>query len=155
MTPSATITSFIKGFEKCRLKAYTATDSERADNIWTIGYGHIAGVRPNQIWTQAQADEAFVDDILAFSTGVAALLGKAKTTQNQFDAMVSLAFNIGLGAFKTSSVLTNHLAGHYQTAQWAFSLWNKQRDKYNVLQVVTGLTRRRAAEALIYKGVQA
>lgn len=148
MIPSATITAFVKGFEACRLKAYLPTPND----VWTIGYGHTVGVEPGMIWTQQQADDAFTVDLAAFGKEVWALIGIAKTTQGQFDAMVSLAFNIGIGNFKSSSVLTNHCAGHYQTAAWAFSLWNKQRDKHGELQVLTGLTRRRAAEALIYRG---
>ncbi len=69
--------------------------------------------------------------------------------------MVSLAYNIGLGSFLSSSVLTNHKAGHYATAALAFGLWNKQRNKTTgKLEELRGLTARRKAEADIYRGGQ-
>lgn len=150
MTPSPRIVGFIKGYEKCRLKAYMPTPNDRP----TIGWGSTGpDVKLGVTWTQEQADTRFAADLAKFAAGILALLpGSPPTLQHQFDAMVSLAYNIGLANFKTSSVLTNHRAGHHQTAALAFSLWNKQRDAAGVLQVLGGLTKRRAAEAAIYRG---
>lgn len=149
MEPSASIIAFIKGFEKCRLKAYMPTKNDRP----TLGYGSTGpDIRMGMEWTQAQADARFASDLAKFSAGVSALIGGFATTQGQFDAMVSLAYNIGLANFQKSSVLTNHRAGHYQTAALAFGLWNKQRDGNGNLVVLRGLTTRRDAEAAIYRG---
>lgn len=151
MTPSAKIETFIKGYEALRLKAYMPTKSDKP----TIGYGATGpDIKLGMVWTADQANARFREDLKRFSDGVARLLpGSPPTAQNEFDALVSLAFNIGLANFKTSSVLTNHRAGHKQTAAWAFSLWVKQRDK-DTGQLVTlnGLVKRRAAEAKIYRG---
>lgn len=148
MTPSPRIIAFIRGYEKCRLKAYMPTPNDKP----TIGWGSTGpDIRLGMTWTQAQADARFASDLAAFAAGVVKAIGTARTTQNQFDAMVSLAYNIGLSAFQSSSVLTNHRAIHYATAALAFRLWNKQRDlKTGQLVVLAGLTKRRAAEAAIY-----
>ncbi len=149
MTPSTKIIDFIKGYEKCRLKAYMPTPNDKP----TIGWGSTGpDIRMGMTWTQAEADERFAHDLAHFAAGVSGKIpGSPPTAQHQFDAMVSLAYNIGLANFATSSVLTNHRAGHYQTAAMAFALWNKQRTPSGLV-VLTGLTKRRAAEAAIYKG---
>lgn len=150
MTPSKTIEAFIKGYERCRLSAYMPTPNDKP----TIGWGSTGpDIRMGMTWTQAQADARFSADLSRFAAGVEAELGGAPTSQNQFDAMVSLAYNIGLANFAKSSVLTNHKAGHYATAALAFGLWNKQRNRATgQLEVLGGLTKRRAAEAEIYRG---
>lgn len=150
MIPSKTCENFIKGYEKCRLTAYMPTPDDKP----TLGWGSTGpDIRMGMTWTQAQADARFSADLARFSAGVQADIGAAPTTQGQFDALVSLAYNIGLANFAKSSVLTNHKAAHYQTAALAFSLWNKQRNKRTgQLEVLNGLTARRAAEAQMYRG---
>lgn len=148
MTPSPRIVEFIKGFEAFREHAYMPTPNDRP----TIGFGStgpdtMLGMDP---WTVEQATERLMHDLTGFSNAVTLAIAGAPTSQNQFDAMCSLAYNIGATNFRQSSALTNHRAGHYATAALAFGLWNKQRDSHGVLQVLPGLTRRRAAEAAIY-----
>jgi lysozyme len=83
--------------------------------------------------------------VKTFVIGVAKML-KQKPNQNQFDAMVSLAFNIGLGNFKKSSVLKKfNLDPNDKTIEDSFNLWNKGGGK-----VLAGLTIRRVAEAKLY-----
>jgi lysozyme len=148
MTPSKRIKDFVKGYEALRLKAYKPT----ADDVWTIGYGHTQGVKAGDVWTAEHAEAVFDAEMNDFGADVLRFLpGPPATSQNRFDAMVSLAFNIGIPNFKTSSVLTNHRAGHYQTAAMAFSLWIKQRTPKGLV-VLNGLVKRRAAEAAIYRG---
>lgn len=149
MMPSAKIIAFIKGYEKCRLKAYMPTPNDKP----TIGWGSTGpDIKMGMTWTQEQADARFASDLAKFSAGVERLLpGSPPTSQGQFDAMISLAYNIGLANFGSSSVLTNHRAGHYQTAALAFLLWNKQRTPHGLV-VLNGLTKRRVAEAAIYRG---
>lgn len=147
MKPSATIQSFMKGYEKFRARAYLPTPNDK----WTIGYGETNGVKPGMVWTLEQAEQNFAARIVALGARVSAAIGNAPTTQGQFDAMVSLADNIGMGNFTGSSVLTAHRGGHYQTAAWAFGLWNKQRGSDGVLRPLAGLTKRRAAESVIYR----
>lgn len=148
MIPSSNIISFIKSFERCRLTAFLPT----RDDVWTIGWGHTAGVREGDVWTQEKADAVFAQDLKIFGDFVAAKLsGSSPTKPWEFDAMASLCFNIGRANFARSSVLTNHRAGHRQTAAGAFLLWNKQRSKVTgELIPLAGLLRRRKAEAAIY-----
>jgi lysozyme len=134
-------TDLIKSFEGCSLKAYKCPAG-----IWTIGYGTTAaagvGVIPHEGMkiTQAQADHYLEITIEKFSTEVATLLTRA-TTQNEFGAFVSLAYNIGVGAFKKSSALRYFNAGEHAKAADAILMWNKAGGK-----VLAGLTRRRMAE---------
>lgn len=136
----------IKSFEGLELKAYP--DPATGGDPWTIGYGHTGPeVKRGLVWTEAQADAAFAADIARFAAGVAKLIGDALTKPGQFDAMVSLAYNIGLGNFGTSTLLKLHKAGDPIRAAGQFSVWNKAAGK-----AMTGLTRRRAAEAALYRG---
>ena len=134
----------IKQFEGCVLKAYP--DPATGGDPWTIGFGHTGPeVKKGLVWTQAQANNAIADDVSKFADGVLKLIGAALTTQGQFDAMVSLAYNIGLGNLKGSTLLRLHKAGDYAGAKAQFVRWNKAAGK-----VMTGLTRRREAEASLY-----
>ena len=84
----------IQSFEGLRLTAYRCPAG-----VWTIGYGHTGpDVNPGQRITPAEAEALLRGDLDRFESGVAAAVGNAPTTDNQFAAMVSLAFNIGLGA---------------------------------------------------------
>jgi lysozyme len=95
--------------------------------------------------------------VARFADKVEKLLGDAATTQGEFDAMVSLTYNIGVGSadpkkpggFTRSSVLRLHKAGDKAGAAAAFQMWNKQAGK-----VLNGLTIRRAAEAALYRGAE-
>lgn len=149
MTPSESIAAFMRGFEKLarigpdgRIYAYMPTPNDR----WTIGYGETKGITQRTVWSREQAESNFKQRLAALGASVWALVQDVPTSQSQFDAMVSLADNIGLAAFKSSTVLRQHRAGQYGLAAVAFGLWNKQAGA-----VLAGLTRRRAAEAVIYK----
>lgn len=156
MMPSAHIAAFMKGYETLakvgkdgRIYAYLPTPNDR----WTIGYGETSGITSKTVWTREQAEANFTQRLARLGGQVLTLLASAKTTQAQFDAMVSLADNIGLDAFRDSTVLREHRQGRYERAAAAFAMWNKQRNKKTgVLEVLDGLTRRRAAEAAIYRG---
>lgn len=113
-------------------------------DIPTIGWGSTEGVKMGDIWTVAQAEEALRKEISKFEDGVS----KAITftpTQNQFDAMVSLSYNIGIAGFTGSTVLRKANAGDYQAASQAFNLWNRAQG-----QVLQGLVSRRAQEAALF-----
>lgn len=136
----------IKSFEALRTEAYKPTP----DDVWTIGYGHTKGVKEGDIITNEIAERMLKEDLDAFEAGVTHALGKIPARSNEFSAMVSLAFNIGLGNFKTSSVLRNHKEGKHTEAASCFKLWNKQRGSDGVLRELKGLVRRRKAEAELY-----
>ncbi len=132
----------IKRNEGCVLHSY-----QDSVGVWTIGYGHTGPeVQPGQTITQAEAEQLLRGDLEKFQDGVDdALTDDADTSDNRFGAMVSLAFNIGLGAFAKSTVLREHNAGHHQAAADAFLMWNKAGG-----QVLKGLDRRRHEERALY-----
>jgi lysozyme len=134
----------IKSFENCKLNAY-----QDVRGIWTIGWGHIAGVTEGMVYTQAQADDALLADLRGAEAAVEKGVGAAATTDDQFAAMVSLCYNIGAGAFAGSTVLRDHRAGAYPEAADAFLMWNKATID-GVLKAVPGLTRRRNTERTLY-----
>lgn len=115
--------------------------------VLTIGYGCTGrGVYVGQVITQAQADQMLSDRLAQeFEPGVERVIDGADTTQGQFDAMVSLAYNIGVGAFSGSSVARKHRAGDYEGAADAFLLWNKAGGL-----ILSGLDRRRHEEQAMY-----
>ena len=151
MTPSAACVSLVQQFEGCAtrqsdgsFKAYP--DPGSGGDPWTIGWGSTgADIKPGVVWSQSQCDDRLSRDLTTFATKVATLLGTAKTTQNQFDAMVSFAYNVGVTNLGNSTLLKLHKAGNYADAANQFALWNKASGK-----VLPGLIKRRAAEAALY-----
>lgn len=133
---------FIKGFEQLRLKAYP--DPGTGGKPWTIGWGHTKGVMQGDRITQEQAEQFFSDDLAVFELTVNSAI-KRPMTQNQFDAMVSLAFNIGGPAFAGSTLVKNFNAGDAQGAADEFPKWRNSAGK-----VMPGLVKRRAAEREIF-----
>lgn len=150
--------NFIHSFESLRLKAYP--DPGSGGDPWTIGWGSTTdfdgkSIKPGTVWTRKQADDRFAKDLQVFENGVNKLIAGAPTTQSQFDAMVSFAYNLGLDidedkiaeGLGDSTLLKHHIAGRYDSAASEFVKWNKAAGK-----VMNGLTRRRLAEADIYRG---
>ncbi len=127
---------FIKKSEGCRLKAYQCTAGK-----WTIGWGHTRDVKEGMQITQHQADVIFSSDIESFEDGVAYMTKGVDLTQEQFDALVSLAFNIGVTRFGTSNLLRKLLRGDVAGAAGEFEKWRLADGK-----VDPGLVKRRAAE---------
>lgn len=137
----------IKKHEGCVLHAYLCPAG-----ILTIGYGHTGpDVTPNLKITQTRADFLLSEDVNKHGNGVMKALGPAAKTilQEEFDAFVSLAFNIGVAAFAKSTVCKRYKAGDKAACANAFAMWNKARVK-GVLQPVAGLTKRRAEEAALF-----
>ena len=124
--------NLIKKYEGLRLKAYKPVPTEK---FYTIGYGHCgADVSRETIITETQAEELLRADLDKFERAVVSL--NRKWTQNQFDALVSFAFNCGAANLK-------RLVANRDTLQIAdaFLLYNKAGGK-----VLSGLVRRRKAE---------
>ena len=136
--------ALIKQYEGCRLTAYKCSAG-----VWTIGYGHTAGVHSGMTITQAQADAYLQQDTAKFEGYVnnpAYVPITANLNQNQFDALVSFAFNLGAGNLR--KLCKGRTAA--QIAQ-AMTQYCKANGK-----VLAGLRRRRAAEqALFNKPVSA
>ena len=128
----------IKQYEGCRLAAYRC-----AAGVWTIGYGHTAGVHSGMTITQAQADAYLQQDIAKFEGYVnnpAYVPITEQLNQNQFDALTSFAFNLGAGNLRK-------LCKGRTAAQIARAMpsYNKAAGK-----VLAGLTRRRKAEQALF-----
>ncbi|ENI1055666.1 MULTISPECIES: lysozyme [Serratia] len=133
---------FIKGFEQLRLKAYP--DPGTGGKPWTIGWGHTKGVKQGDRITQEQAEQFLSDDLAVFELTVNSAI-KRPMTQNQFDAMVSLAFNIGGSAFAGSTLVKKFNAGDAKGAADEFPKWKNSGGK-----VMPGLVKRRAAEREVF-----
>ncbi len=131
----------IKRFEGCKLTAYRCPAG-----VWTIGWGETLGVKEGDVWTQDQADAVLRQRVGQF------LLATLKRCPQlhleppeRLAACVSLAYNIGAGAFAASSVARHTTRRDYQHAADSFLLWNKAGGR-----VLCGLTFRRQAERLKY-----
>ncbi|MFZ3404615.1 lysozyme [Aeromonas salmonicida] len=142
-------------FETCKLKAYPDPGSKNGEP-WTIGWGHTGPeVKPGLVWTQAQADAAFIEDLRRFERDVLSLV-KVPLTQGQFDALVSFAYNVGSDidadtlaeGLGDSTLLRKLNAGDHEGAALEFRKWNKNDGK-----VMRGLSRRRAAEECLFRGM--
>lgn len=134
-------------FESCRLKAYP--DPATGGAPWTIGWGDTGpDVVPGLVITQAEADARFSRRLSQeFELGVAAVLTHIPT-QGQFDGMVCLAYNIGLGNFKSSTLLKRYNIADMTDAADQFLRWNRANGV-----VMLGLRRRRAAERALFTGL--
>lgn len=138
---SASGRALITCYEGEKLKAYRCPAG-----IWTIGVGHTGpDVKPGMTITQARSQEILSEDLAKFEEAVNTLC--PVTTQDQFDALVSFAFNVGAEALKTSTLRRKHNDGDYAGAAAEFARWNKAGGR-----VLPGLTTRRAAEAALYRG---
>lgn len=136
--------NLISSFEDTRLKAY-----DDGVGVWTIGIGTTVYPSGNKVkqgdtCTLDQAKSYFKQDLAKFEKTVNDSV-KVSLSQNQFDALVSLAYNIGSSAFKDSTLLKKLNKIDYQGAADQFPLWNKAKGK-----ILNGLTRRRAAERALF-----
>src|ERR1019366_2511495 len=117
MTTSPIGRKLIESFEGLSLKAYL---DQR--HIQTIGYGHTGQLKPGDTCTPEQADAWLVGD-LATAEGAVNRLATVPLNQNQFDALVSLCFNIGQGNFEPSTLLSLLNQKAYLGAANQFLVW--------------------------------
>lgn len=130
---------FMKSFEELRLKSYLCQSG-----VWTIGYGHTAGVKKGQTITEEQAEEFFRKDSAWAENAVNKLM--LKLNQNEFDSLVSLVFNIGELAFSKSTIRRYLLSGMNKVKiADQFLVWTYSKGVYSA-----GLQRRRLKERQIY-----
>lgn len=129
----------IKDSEGLRLESY-----RDPVGIWTVGYGSTgAHVKPRMKITPAAAEDLLLEDLRRFERCVAEICPDA--TDNQFAAMVSLAFNIGCDAFRRSTLAKMHAQGRHKLAQAQFARWIFAGGRK-----LPGLIKRRAREAALY-----
>lgn len=135
----------LKEFEGLRLKAY-----QDSVGVWTIGIGHTKGVKAGDVITYQQAINFLYQDIKEAETAVNRMVRVFDVlTQNQYDALVSLVYNIGAGNFQNSTVLKETNRRNFNLAADAFRRFNKGRVKGMLIEL-KGLTRRREAERTLF-----
>ncbi len=134
----------IKSFESLRLEAYHGAADR--PGLFTIGWGHCGDVKPGDRITEHQAEAILSVDLDKFERGVADLTKGITLSDNEFSALVSLSFNIGLGNLASSSLLKYLKAGKPRSEVAAeFLKWRMAGGK-----VFPGLVRRRAAERSLF-----
>lgn len=129
----------IKQHEGVRYQAY-----DDGVGVWTIGVGHTKGVMKGDTIDDAKVDQYLREDLESAEYAVNSMV-KVELKQSQFDALVSLVFNIGSGAFSSSTLLKLLNKGRYDMAADQFPRWNMAGGK-----VLRGLVTRRAAERLLF-----
>jgi lysozyme len=139
MKPSQNCIDLVKKFEGCKLTAYKCNAG-----VNTIGYGHTLGVKLGTIITQVEAERLLMNDLLNIANSVTKLT--KNVTQNQFDSLVSFAYNCGVGALTYSTLLKKVNANPNDlNIKLEFAKWNKVNGK-----PLLGLTKRRIAEWQLY-----
>jgi lysozyme len=147
----------IQHFESRRLKAYHGEAD--APGVFTIGWGHVitgnevpdifkpGNLMRDVVITESQAEELFANDIDRFIKGVYMRLNEKRNqlTEDQLGAIVSLAFNIGLGNFAISAVKKTINMAEIKDAVHGFKSWIRSAG-----EIRNGLIRRRAAEAALF-----
>jgi len=131
----------IKHFEGLCLAKY-----QDAVSKWTIGYGHLilANEDFSQPLTEQQAEQLLLSDLKKSENGIKKMV-TVDLNQNQFDALVSFAFNLGIGNLQQSTLLKLLNAGKHESAAEQFIRWDKAGG-----QTLPGLTRRRQAEQKLF-----
>lgn len=150
MKASKSAYSLIHTFEGCRLHAYKCPAG-----IWTIGWGHTAGVYEGMTITREQADSLLEQDIRVFEDNLTFILGLddknrmpngLPISQHQFDALLSFTYNVGTGNLSDSTLLRKVKANpNDPSIRGEFSRW-----VYGSGKRITGLVRRRKMEADLY-----
>lgn len=145
MSAVAHAVQLIKKYEGCRLSAYP--DPASGGEPYTIGWGATGpGIAKGIRWTQRQADDRLAVDVDRFLKGVRSVL-KKPASDAQLGAMTSLAYNIGVGAFRDSTLLRKFNAGDIAGAAEQFARWNRAGGR-----VMQGLSNRRADERRVFVG---
>lgn len=139
MTTSPIGRKLIEEFEGFSPSAY-----KDQNGIPTIAYGHTSGVHMGQTCNITQAEQFLADDLKTAEAAINDLV-RVPLTQNQFDALVSLVYNIGRGNFACSTVLRSLNENQYLAASAAILMWNRIGGEVNA-----GLVRRRQAERNLF-----
>jgi len=157
MQTSETGNQLIKAFEGCESTPYLCPAK-----LWTVGYGHVLypeqarlkvdqrapyPLKPehNRVWDADEINALLEADLSRFEAGVSRLCPASDDSQSQFDALVSFAFNVGLGNLQSSTLRMKYNRGDTEGAADEFLKWNKSGGK-----VLGGLVRRREAERMLF-----
>jgi lysozyme len=147
-------------YEGCRNRPYLCPA-----HIWTIGYGHVLyqdqiklpmvgqpcrkeyPLRPedNRVWSKQEIEQLFAADIAHFERGVLRLVPGSAGRQGSFDALVSFAFNVGLGNLQRSTIRMKANRNEWEASADAFLMWTKAGGKE-----LLGLVKRRKSEMELF-----
>jgi lysozyme len=147
-------------YEGCRNRPYLCPA-----HIWTIGYGHVLyqqqirlpmvgqacrkeyplAERDNRAWSKDEINTLFATDVGSFERGVLRLVPGVSGRQSAFDALVSFAFNAGLGNLQRSQIRIKANRGEWEAAADAFMSWTRGGGR-----VLPGLVKRRQAERALF-----
>ena len=136
----------IKHHEGVRSKPYKCPAG-----LWTVGVGHVIGDGKslpkewNRTFTPDEIDSILAADLQRFERGVLRLCPR-NLNQNRFDALVSFAFNVGLGSLQRSTLRMKHNRGEIDACAQEFLKWSKAGGK-----VLKGLLKRRQDESRLYQ----
>ena len=144
--------NLIQHFEGCLKKQGEHYHAYKCPaGVWTVGWGSTAhggwDIDASTRWTASECNEAFLKDMASFERSVRKLV-KVPLTGCQFDALVSFAYNCGEGNLGKSTLLKKVNAKDFGGAASEFLKWNKAGGK-----VLSGLTRRRASESLLFQNI--
>ncbi|RVO54932.1 lysozyme [Sinorhizobium meliloti] len=150
-TTSPKAISLIKTSEGCELRAYFCPAG-----IPTIGYGTTKGVTKDDVKrrktiTESEAERLLKADLAVYEAGVRKLV-KVNLSDDQFGALVSFAYNLGVGALASSTLLKKiNAKASLADIERSWLQWNKARVN-GVLKPLSGLTKRRKAELALFAG---
>lgn len=133
----------LRGINKLKIREALRLESYQDDaGVWTIGYGHTKTAKEGMVVTEYEAEILLRRDLKRFVEVVNKEV-KVSLAQNQFDTLVSFAFNIGVGAFKSSTLLEELNEGRYHNVPDELMRWNK----------VTVNGQKRKSAGLVYRRV--
>jgi lysozyme len=135
----------IRAEEKFRPKAYL--DSV---GVWTIGYGSTAGVQQGDTITKEEAERRLLSYVIEIEAALSPLMPEG-CKQNEFDALASIAYNVGVGAVRGSNCLAHFRAGRKCSAIAEMVDWVMGEIEGKKVPIL-GLVRRRHREALLFAG---
>ena len=136
MKPSNKSIELVKHFEGFESVAYLCPA-----NVWTIGYGRTKNVKEGDVISEIQAERDLLEELEEFGEQVLSVVD-VELNQNEFDALTSWTYNLGVGNLRSSTLLKKLNAGDKNSVPSEMLRWNKANGK-----VLNGLTRRRQAEA--------
>tara|TARA_R110002050_G_scaffold178087_2_gene311297 strand:- start:25 stop:453 length:429 start_codon:yes stop_codon:yes gene_type:complete len=140
MTPSNDCIDMVKHFEGFKAVAYLCPA-----NVWTIGYGRTKNVKDGDITSMPQATRDLEEELVEFGNQVQRVVD-VELSQNEFDALTSWTYNLGVGNLQSSTLLKKLNAGDKDSVPSEMLRWNKAAGK-----VLAGLTTRRQAEADLWE----
>ena len=132
--------ALIKFFEGCELEAYKCPAG-----VWTIGYGHTKDVKEGDTINKDEANHLLEEEMIEYESYIDDMVD-VELNQSQYDALCAWVYNLGPSNLGSSQLLKVLNEGKYEEVPQQIKRWNKANG-----EVLTGLIRRREAEALLFQ----